>query len=444
MTRLERDNQRQIPPSSASAPPPLRQKAPAWVARARVSRWTIGGVAVAVMAVAALGLWLGRADVDWIVNAVPHRDSAEEALDLGVEDRVLVQRGLLELGYDPGEGDGLLGAGTRAALLAWQAERDLEPTAYPTAEALRTIGERAVADSVKVGQAEQARQAAVRGEAAGRRPAQAFRDCEECPEMVVVPAGSYMMGSPASEAGRYADESPQHRVTIGYSLAVGVYEVTFAEWDACVSAGGCRGYRPPDEGRIREGRPAINVSWEDAREYVRWLSRKTGEEYRLLSESEWEYAARAGTTTARYWGESVSGQCRYANGRDQLAHPGWAKVSCSDGSIYTAEVGVSEPNGFGLHDMLGNVFEWTEDCWNESYSGAPADGSAWLSGDCGFRVWRGGSFLSDPRFLRSANRGRYSVRLRLNDLGFRVARTIGSPPSTGGRRGGGDGGSGAG
>ncbi len=148
-------------------------------------------------------------------------------------------------------------------------------------------------------------------------PGTVLRDCDECPEMVVVPAGSFMMGSPRSARGQYLDEVPRHEVTIGYPLAEGVYEVTFAEWHACVSAGGCEGYRPEDEGLGRGRQPVINASWEDAQTYVAWLSEETGEDYRLLSEAEWEYVARAGTETPWYWGEDLSGQCRYANGFDR-------------------------------------------------------------------------------------------------------------------------------
>ena len=260
-------------------------------------------------------------------------------------------------------------------------------------------------------------------------PGERFSDCAACPEMVVVPAGSFMMGSPASEEGRFDDEGPQHRVTIGSPFAVGVYEVTFAEWDGCVRAGGCGGYRPEDEGWGRGSRPVINVSWEDAQEYVRWLSRETGQRYRLLSEAEWEYVARAGTQMARYWGESESGQCRYGNGYDRTGHAeleyGYSEpVTCSDGYVHTAPGGLFEPNAFGLYDVLGNVWEWTEDCWNESYSGAPPDGSAWRSGDCSRRVLRGGSWFSAPRDLRSAFRFRYSAGNRFSHFGFRVARTI--------------------
>ena len=250
--------------------------------------------------------------------------------------------------------------------------------------------------------------------AEGMRPGTVFRDCAACPEMVVVPAGSFMMGSPEGDREWFSDERPQHNVTIASAFAVGVYEVTFDEWDACVSAGGCGGYEPDDLGRGR--RPVIYVSWEDAQGYVRWLSRETGGRYRLLSEAEWEYVARAGTQTARYWGESEAGQCRYANGGDDYA-------PCADGYENTAPVGSYEPNAFGLYDVLGNVWEWTGDCWNDSYSGAPTNGSARESGDCTHRVLRGGSWNSDPRDLRSAYRGGFPAGYRDISLGFRVART---------------------
>ena len=234
--------------------------------------------------------------------------------------------------------------------------------------------------------------------------------------MVVVPPGSFTMGSPASEEGRYSNEGPQlMRLTSGF--AIGVYEVTFVEWDACMRAGGCGGYSPDDEGRGRGRRPVMSVSWEDAQAYARWLSGETGERYRLPSETEWEYAARAGTRTAWYWGESDAGQCRYANGRDEF-------VSCSDGYDYTAPVGSFAPNAFGLYDVLGNVEEWTEDCWNESYSGAPTDGSAWQAGDCSRRVKRGGTWYLTPALLRSAVRSGFGADSRRLYTGFRVARTI--------------------
>ena len=257
-----------------------------------------------------------------------------------------------------------------------------------------------------------------------------FRDCGACPEMIVVPPDSFTMGSPESERGRWDNEGPQHTVNIAYPFAVGVYEVTFAEWDACVLAGGCGDHRPDDEGWGRGRRPVINVSWEDAVAYTEWLSEETGRPYWLLSEARWEYVARAGTTVARFWAESALPQCRYANGADVTArpeHPDRADslfVACSDGHAQTAPVGSFQPNAFGLHDVLGNVFEWTQDCWSSDYSGAPTDGRAVRSGDCSQRVGRGGSWFNQPRILRSAGRFSGSAGDRASVLGFRVARTI--------------------
>ena len=240
-----------------------------------------------------------------------------------------------------------------------------------------------------------------------------FRDCAECPEMVVVPSGSYMMGSPGGESGRYDHEGPRHRVRIDYRLAVGVNEVTFAEWDACVSAGGCRGHRPKDKRWGRGNRPVMNVSWDDAQLYVRWLSQRTGKSYRLLSESEWEYVARAGTTTRYNWGNEIGhnrANCYRCGSR-------WDDEK-------TAPVGSFSANAWGLYDVHGNVWEWVGDCWNDSYTGAPADGSAWERGNCSSRVLRGGSWYYVPWSLRSANRSWITSGIRNYDLGFRIARTL--------------------
>ena len=238
-----------------------------------------------------------------------------------------------------------------------------------------------------------------------------FTDCAECPEMVVVPAGSYRMGSTRGDA----DERPVHEVTIGVPFAVGKYEVTFAQWDACVRGGGCpRGEGiAKDRGWGRGQRPVINVRWNDAQSYVRWLSGKTQKSYRLLSESEWEYAARAGAMTAYSWGDEIGvglANCRGCGSQ-------W------DGR-QTAPAGSFAANAWGLHDMHGNVWEWVEDCWNGSYAGSPWDGSAWLSGNCSERVLRGGSWSSDPSILRAALRSRSIAGIRIYYIGFRVARTL--------------------
>ena len=241
-----------------------------------------------------------------------------------------------------------------------------------------------------------------KGPAVGQR----FRDCEECPEMVVVPAGSFQMGSPDSEEDRRRNEGPVRRVTIPKSFAVGVYEVKFFEWDACRRSGFC-GHTPEDRGWGRGNRPVINVNWEDARDYVGWLSGKTGKEYRLLSESEWEYVARAGTRTPYHFGSTIP------------------RVQANFGRLATVPVGSYPANDFGLHDVSGNVQEWVEDCWHENYAGAPSDGRAWTSGgDCSRTVARGGSWGSGPAYRRSASRGGYEVVFRASYLGFRVARTL--------------------
>ena len=244
-----------------------------------------------------------------------------------------------------------------------------------------------------------------------RKPGEIFRDCDRCPEMVVVPEGRFRMGDLSGAGG--SGEKPVHDVTIASPFAVGKYEVTFAEWDACVAAGGCT-HRPDDVfGWGRGSRPVINVSWDDTQAYVRWLSRETGKPYRLLSEAEWEYVARAGSTTKYQWGDDV----------------GTNKANCAkcgsqwDGKS-TAPVGSFAANAFGLFDTAGNVWEWVEDCSHDSYQGAPNDGSAWAGRNCDRPVLRGGSWVDSPWFLRSANRFRYDSGSRIIFVGFRVARTL--------------------
>jgi formylglycine-generating enzyme required for sulfatase activity len=248
-------------------------------------------------------------------------------------------------------------------------------------------------------------------------PGTVFKDCDACPEMVVIPAGSFTMGSPASEPGRYGDEHPQHQVTISRQFAAGKFEVTFDEWDACVRESGC-GHFPSDSGWVRGRRPVTNVSWDDAKQYVQWLSRKTGRNYRLLTEAEWEYVARAGTTTAFSFGSTLTPQqANYHTEEFYADHP--AAVSRGQ----TVPVGSYAPNAFGVYDVHGNVWEWTEDCWNANYSGAPTNGSAWVAGDCFLRVLRGGSWSSGPWALRSAFRSLFIASSRSTDYGFRLART---------------------
>ena len=255
-------------------------------------------------------------------------------------------------------------------------------------------------------------------------PGRRFRDCPDCPEMVVIPAGRFRMGC-VSGLDCDNDEKPVRTVRIDALFALSAHEVTFVEWDACVSTGGCGGYRPNDRGWGRGDRPVINISWDDARSYVTWLSRRAGETYRLPSESEWEYAARAGSETKYHFGNAESELCRYGNHADTSTDFEWRNALCSDGvGNMTAPVGSFRPNAFGLYDMHGNVREWVEDCWNGSYAGAPSDGDAWLSGECAQRVLRGGSWLLNPRNLRAAYRLRNTTGSRLNLNGFRVARTL--------------------
>ena len=290
-------------------------------------------------------------------------------------------------------------------------------------------------------------------------PGDSFRECEVCPEMVVLPAGSFTMGSPASESGRNTWEGPQHVVAIARPFAMGKLEVTvdqlaaFVRETGYVEATRCwtyengsfdqrsgRSWRNP--GFAQEGsHPATCLSFEDATAYVDWLRRKTGRTYRLPSEAEWEYAARGRTSPGsapRFpFGEDETAVCANANGLDQTAKaairnsPGsWTFLSCTDGYVFTAPVGRFAANAFGLHDVLGNVKEWTQDCFHQGkgYDGAPTDGSPWTSlAPCSQRVVRGGSWLSYGRLLRVAFRFRSGPADYVNDIGLRVARTLAGP-----------------
>ncbi|MFN0315511.1 MAG: formylglycine-generating enzyme family protein [Burkholderiales bacterium] len=264
-------------------------------------------------------------------------------------------------------------------------------------------------------------------------PSHAFdeiKDCGVCPELVVVPAGQFMMGSNSNESS-LPDEKPAHLVKIAKSFAVGKYEVTFDNWHACVSGGGCR--QADDEGWGRGNRPVINVDHAAAKAYASWLSRKTGKRYRLLSESEWEYAARGGTVTAWYWGSIEEGigipaGCLYANTHDQSSKTNrpdyaWLAHPCEDGYTYTAPAGTFKPNPFGLYDMLGNVAEWVEDC-EASYKDAPADGSAAVANDCEARVTRGGAWMHGPTWVRSAFRHPQTPGYANYTVGLRIARDL--------------------
>jgi formylglycine-generating enzyme required for sulfatase activity len=270
--------------------------------------------------------------------------------------------------------------------------------------------------------------------------------------MVVVPAGEFTMGAPRRDQQQQNDEGPQHQVRFENPFAIGKFEVTRGEYAAFINdsehntEGGC--FHRPGAVPILEidfdwqhpgyqqddNHPAVCISWSDATTYASWLSEYTGEEYRHPSEAEWEYAARGGTTSERYWGSSEDDGCDFANGADLNGEselpPGWTVANCDDGYAHTAAVGSLKANEFGIHDVLGNVGEWVADCWNDSYDGAPADGSAWTTGACDRPILRGASWVDDPRFLRSANRygyyfmGAESKNSRYVNFGFRVARRL--------------------
>ena len=241
-------------------------------------------------------------------------------------------------------------------------------------------------------------------------------------EMVLIPAGSFRMGDLRGE-GHLMDYylhnplgEPVHTVTVP-AFRLGKYEVTFAQWDACVADGGCEGYSPYD-GWVgyaiswgRKNRPVINVNWDDTQSFIDWLNSKTGGSFRLPTEAEWEYAARAGSTTKYSWGDDIgSNQANCDN------------ENCGDSWEYTAPVGSFPANAWGLHDMHGNVWEWVQDCWNGSYESAPTDGSAWTAGRCSARLVRGGSWYDDPSYLRSAFRYSGNRLNRYMDIGFRLAQ----------------------
>ena len=247
------------------------------------------------------------------------------------------------------------------------------------------------------------------------KPGAQFQDCPDCPAMVVIPAGSFVMGSPVDEKGRSEDEAPQHEVTIGYAFAVSKFEITVAQWDLCVTYGNCTP-RLIEPGDGDDHSPVVKITWPDAKRYVAWLSRMTGKTYRLLSEAEWEYAARGGTRTAYPWGDDVG----TANAVCESCGSEWDRKSL-------APVGSLAPNPFGLHDMHGNAWEWTEDCYHLDYKNAPADGSPWLERTCLRRSVRGGSFDYSPGGPRSATRYRYVPSSINDDLGMRIARSIERP-----------------
>jgi formylglycine-generating enzyme required for sulfatase activity len=285
----------------------------------------------------------------------------------------------------------------------------------------------------------------------GSQSQDSVKDCTDCPEMIVVPGGTFRMGSASGENRRPADgrEGPQHEVKIGRPFAVGKFHVTLDQFAAFVSA---TRYETASECFVREGargeikrdrswrnpgffqsgsHPAVCLNLMDARAYVDWLADKTGRPYRLLTETEWEYAARGRSTGSYSFGNDEKNLCRYGNGVDRTARNvlvdlrGSSQAAlCDDGYAYTSPVGTFAANGFGLYDMQGNAWQWTEDCWHANYIGAPSDGSAWLIGDCSRHVLRGGAWSSLPSGLRAASRLSSESLYRASFFGFRVARPV--------------------
>lgn len=277
-------------------------------------------------------------------------------------------------------------------------------------------------------------------------PGKVFKDCADCPEMIAIPSGSFVMGSPASELGRSEAEGPQHQVHVN-SLAVGKFHITRGQFaafvnessyhagDDCYTFENSRYEKRSGRNWLKPGfpqddtHPAVCISWNDAQSYVTWLARKTGKGYRLLSEAEWEYVARAGSPAAHYWGGNPDLACKYSNTMDESARSEISSITlavqvCKDGFAYTSPVGSFMPNAFGLYDMLGNAWQWTEDCSNENYNGSPKDGSAWTNGNCDQRVERGSAWSSTPQYSRLSARLWDSVADRNDYSGFRVARVI--------------------
>lgn len=242
--------------------------------------------------------------------------------------------------------------------------------------------------------------------AAGAKTAE-ITDCPGCPALISVPGGAFTMGNNASDLS----EKPAHKVTLAAPFAIGKYEITIAQWNACVEAGGCA--KPGADAKGAPNTPVRDVSWDDAQQYVKWLSKLSGKAYRLPTEAEWEFAARGGTSTRFWWGEKME----------------TGKADCKDcGPPWTEQgplaVGSFAANPFGLHDVNGSVWEWVEDCWHTSYKGAPADGHAWETPNCRERVIRGGSWREGASYMLSTTRFKYAASVRDGQNGFRVARSV--------------------
>ena len=286
-----------------------------------------------------------------------------------------------------------------------------------------------------------------------------FSDCANCPAMIIVPAGTQHIGSAAHAAYRRSGERPEQKVVISSNFALGKFEVTVGQFRAFIESSGhspqptlvngrelkgCNYYDGATYGYVashswqspgyaqREEDPVVCVSWSDAAAYAQWLSDQTGRSYRLPSSTEFEYALRAGARSPWFWGNNPDNACEYANVGDRSFRnrfPERPQFDCQDRFVFTAPVGRFKPNQFGLHDMLGNVWEWTQDCWHDDLTTAPLDGSAWLEesgGDCQSRVPKGGSWISGPGWARAAARSKDGIHYRSFMLGFRVAATVNS------------------
>lgn len=371
----------------------------------------ISATAASVMAIGYVGAHYAGMPVPWPVS--PAVDRVEPRINLGAK---AIRTG------DPGIEVPPVTASLPPSLVAPVATLKIDEE-RPLAKAKRKADEEAARRdpiaSLVPGSKQFARDRLANGQA-----------CSFCPEMVVVPAGNFSMGSSQDDISALKKEfnatwpdteAPRHRVTLQRPFAVGRFAVTFAEWDACVADGGCNRHKPGDQGWGRDKNPVINVSWEDAKSYADWLSRKTGKPYRLLSEAEREYVARAGTTTAFWWGHSITAsQANYDGGGSYAGSPK------GEYRQRTIAVDSFEANPWGLYQVHGNVYDWTEDCWHDGYQGAPADGTAWTinCSDNRLRAIRGGSWFSNPQSLRSADRGRVFATTRDGVLGFRLARTL--------------------
>ena len=304
---------------------------------------------------------------------------------------------LVQSGCQPSEELALLyDVQTRGAISCWQESRGETPTGFLIQESIRLLLQGPVS----------------------------FRDCDEhCPAMALIPPGKFLMGSEASEEEGRHNEKPRHAVEIAYPFAVGAYEVTLEEWEACVNEGGCSPVPLRMHGESdTDKRPVTHVTWHEANAYTDWLSGRTGMVYRLLSEAEWEYAARANTTTPFYSGLAVTSEQANFDGRYD-----WRVGSALTANVYmgrTQEAGLLEPNAFGLHDVHGNANEWTQDCYVSHYRGAPEDGRPWNTDKCVRRVVRSGSWKDKPWDIRSARRYADGPDERSSQLGFRVMRTF--------------------